>query len=435
MVAVGLGFVTSILVARTLGPELNGRYAMALLMPALLAQVLNLGVGPANIFYLGGDRVDLRTARRTTERLLWVMSAIGCAIGAGVIIWCADVWLPGIPAELLWLALATLPLTLWLTVNSAILQGLQDFAAFNRVQLAKPAVLLLAVTALVWIANLGPSGAIVSQVLSSGVALFALSHALHQHSRSPRQKVTDGTSEFSGSYGRHLLGYGWKAHLSNILTFLNYRADMFLLNALADASQVGVYTVAVGIAERIWLLSQAVSAVLFPRLSELHAGSGDVEAVAARVARNVLWLAAISGAALSLVTPVLVGVFFGPQYKLAANAIVLLMPGIVASAMARVLANDLSARGRPELNAYAAVGVVCINIGANLLLIPRLGLRGAALATSLAYSVNAIIKLVLYLRLSGQQLRGVLVPTREDLVLFGATARLIVDRIRNAGSQ
>jgi Na+-driven multidrug efflux pump len=77
-----------------------------------------------------------------------------------------------------------------------------------------------------------------------------------------------------------------------------------------------------------------------------------------------------------------------------------LLPGIVLISGTRVLANDISARGRPELNMYTAWLILIINIVANLLLIPHFGIEGAAIASTIAYTANSFAKLVQYSSLS-----------------------------------
>ncbi|WP_269851929.1 oligosaccharide flippase family protein [Methanosarcina horonobensis] len=52
------------------------------------------------------------------------------------------------------------------------------------------------------------------------------------------------------NYTKECLGYGWKAHLSNILAFVNYRADLFLVNFFLTPAATGIYLIAVQIAEK-----------------------------------------------------------------------------------------------------------------------------------------------------------------------------------------
>ena len=110
--------------------------------------------------------------------------------------------------------------------------------------------------------------------------------------------------------------------------------------------------------------------------------------------------------------------FFGSKYINATGALIWLLPGIVLGSLSRILSNDIAAKGKPELNMYVAFFVVSVNIIANIILIPAMGINGAALATTIAYSVNAIAKLYLYARLSGNMWWQPLLLDRTDIALI-----------------
>ena len=70
-------------------------------------------------------------------------------------------------------------------------------------------------------------------------------------------------SQVSMNYAKDSLIFGLKGHISNVLSFINYRIDIFIIAYFLDDIAVGIYSVAVLISERIWLVSQSVSSVLF----------------------------------------------------------------------------------------------------------------------------------------------------------------------------
>jgi len=86
---------------------------------------------------------------------------------------------------------------------------------------------------------------------------------------------------------------------------------------------------------------------------------------------------------------------FGAEYQASFEPFLWLLPGVIAGAGARVLSNAIAASGHPEWNFYVSLIVVGTNILGNFILIPVFGLLGAAVATSIAYTLNAIIKLIL----------------------------------------
>jgi len=101
---------------------------------------------------------------------------------------------------------------------------------------------------------------------------------------------------------------------------------------------------------------------------------------------------------LSVVLYFLLEPVFGDEYQASLEPFLWLLPGVIAGAGARVFSNAIAAIGRPEWNFYVSLLVVSINVLCNLLLIPLLGLVGAAIATTIAYGVNLLIKGYIVLR-------------------------------------
>ncbi len=62
-------FLLVVLIARELGPEGNGFYAMAILIPTMLANFLNFGVGPATVYYVSRGNFNVHQAMAGNLRL------------------------------------------------------------------------------------------------------------------------------------------------------------------------------------------------------------------------------------------------------------------------------------------------------------------------------------------------------------------------------
>lgn len=383
-------FLLVVLIARKLGPEGNGFYAMAILLPTLLANFLNLGVGPATVYYISRREFTLRQVLGGNLQLACAVSTVGI-LGALPLIWA---WggrlVPGVPNTLLYLGLFSFPLTLTTAYLNTILQGLENFRGFTLTQLSVIYVNLAGVVVALYVLGFGVVGAMAAYIVGQLFGLLVVLALLYRGSgkEDMQQPVTPTLKEYS----LKTLSYGWKVHLSNILAFVNYRADIFLVNFFLTPIATGIYVIAVQIAEKLWMLSQAASTVLFPRLSSMHENPEARLALTNKGFWIVAGLTAAAGITAATALYWLISPIFGKQYEEAWPAFVWLLPGIILGAGARIHSNCIAAAGKPEWNMYVAVGVVLVNVVANFLLIPRYSLVGAAWATSLAYGFNAIIK-------------------------------------------
>ena len=112
--------------------------------------------------------------------------------------------------------------------------------------------------------------------VAGAVAGFALAHAvtaLAVAATARRQLATATGARAADPEERPLrraVAFGIKGYLANALQFINYRFDVFVLAGVAGSAAVGQYSVAVAATSVMWLLPQALSEVLFPRVASLR---------------------------------------------------------------------------------------------------------------------------------------------------------------------
>ncbi|EPD12213.1 flippase [Cycloclasticus pugetii] len=409
-----LQLVVIAIIAREYGPESNGLYTMALLLPSMLGTFFNLGLSPANIYFIGAGKVGVKTAWVSVIKFFLILSIMGLCFGAAVIWWFAGSWFDGVSPLLLWFSLLLFPVSLFLSFVTSIFQGLQEFRIFNRVLLIQPSITLLVIVCLQLLENEDVLWLLVASFIGSIIALIVSILLL-------RPFVANSTSaEIQSDYGRALLSYGYKAHLSNTLAFINYKADIFLVNFFVGPVGAGIYVIAVQIVERLWMISQAVSTVLLPRLSELSDDEKTRKLLTPIVSRWVVFITFIGAALMAVLAFPFVILVFGNDYLGSISPMLVLLPGVVVFSSARVLANDLAARGKPELNMYASALSLVLNIITNITLIPKYGLTGAAIATSLSYVSTYVYIVFIYSRVTNVAIKEVMLVKASEMVSFRA---------------
>lgn len=409
----GLGL--AILIARALGPSGNGLYAVAVLVPTTLATLLQLGVGPGTIYHVGRGVVGPLHARATLLHVWGWVSTVGLAVAAGVAF--AVPVTEVVPAKLLWPGLLFFPVVLLQLLLANLLQAVEDFRGYNVAQLVPPLLTLVAAGFAVIVLDLGVVGAVWAFGVGQAGGLAVNWWFVRGHTRA-------GTAaQAPPHYRRELLSYGWKAHASNVMSFLSYRADILLVTWLSGAAAAGLYVVAVQLAERLWLLSQTTSVVVFPRLAQLEGDERTRNELTPVVSRWVFAATLLGAAVLALVARPAIGLLFGREFLSATKALYILLPGVVALGVSRILANDIAARGRPEINMYLALGALVANIVANLILIPVWGIAGAAAATTISYSLNTAAKVVVQTRLADAGWWQLFVFDRRDWTMLQRVAQ------------
>lgn len=400
--------LTIVIIARAFGPAGNGVYAVALILPTVLASLLNFGISPAHVYYLGSRQFNAGVVLGNSLLLALLLSLAGLLLGSACIWFKAEQWFPDVPHYLLWLALATFPLSLMQSFIISIFQGLQKFREFNIVLLVQSSMTLVLVSLIVIFGSQELSWIIIANFTGGAISLILSLCLLTKYLR-----LNDARIDICRI--RDAFHYGYKVYLGNVLAFVNYKMDIFLVNFLINPAAAGIYVVATQIGERLWLLSQATSTVLLPRLSELSHSEDVRLQLTPLVARLMLFVTSLASILLAAIAYPLIKVFFGDQFLSAFTPLVILLPGIVAVSASRVLANDLAARGRPELNMYTSFLVVVVNAAGNLLLIPLYGLSGAAVATSIAYVLNYFLRIAMYCNITRNTVSSVMVVGVKDI--------------------
>jgi O-antigen/teichoic acid export membrane protein len=218
----------------------------------------------------------------------------------------------------------------------------------------------------------------------------------------------------SDSQERPDLRYGLKVHLANMLAFLNYRLDILLVNFFIGPAGAGIYTVAVRVAEQLWVLSSSVGIVLLPRLAGLHSTEEIRRQLTPIIARWVTLAGFGMAMTLALIGDWIVPLAFGAEYAQSAAVLLWLLPGVVVYTWVLVLSPDLQARGRPDLTAWTAAVSLVINVVGTLLLIPSYGVIGAAFASTLSYVMSGVITVAFYKRLSQNRAKDLIRMGRTD---------------------
>ncbi len=179
----------------------------------------------------------------------------------------------------------------------------------------------------------------------------------------------------------------------------NYRLDQWLLGAISGSRQLGIYSVAVSWAEVLFYLPTTLAAVQRPDL--VRAGRRSAATHAATVFRAATVLTAVLAIGLIIAAPVLCATIFGEEFRDSIFDLRVLALGAFGIIALKQLGNALTAQGRPTL-ASTAIGIGFVaTLVLDVLLIPSHGAAGAAVASTLSYTVGGIAVVVIFSRALG----------------------------------
>lgn len=412
-------FLAGVLLARALGSEGRGVVAIFQASVGLAYAFLSLGVATAVVYFVA--RRDLKSREAMEVGLAVTLAAT--LVGAGVIglggLALGRFSEAGAP---FWLALVALPGALQFRLLEGVLRAQGRFGAMNILVVSLPAVSLAALAGVALLWRLDVTSAVQAWSLSF-LPPVLLGYALVGPSAWPR--ALPGLGRL-----RRVLFFGAQGQLGNLIQLLNYRLDSFLVLLFVNASGVGLYAVGVSLSEGLWFVANSVAVVLLTDLTA--ADAARAARMTALVCRNTLLVTALAAVAAALAAPLLVPAVFGGEFRGSVLPFVLLLPGTAAQAAVKVLAAYVFSRGRPMINANIALATLVVTVLLDLLLIPLLGVPGAALASSLAYGASLYLTGVAFRRLSGYSLAEALLPQRSDVGIYLDAARSLARRLTMA---
>jgi O-antigen/teichoic acid export membrane protein len=211
---------------------------------------------------------------------------------------------------------------------------------------------------------------------------------------------------------RSALAFGVKSHAGDVMMLGNYRLDQWILGATRTKAELGVYSVAVALAETLFYLPEAVKQVARPRLARATRLRAAAEGAA--VFRLTTVATVVIATPLVVLAPLVIRILFGDAFSGASPQLRLLALGAFGVIGMKILGNALTAQRRPELESVVVAIAFAATIGLDIALIPTFGGTGAAIASTVSYLVGGIAVAGVYVRVLGIE-AAALVPRRVEI--------------------
>ncbi|MCX8072595.1 MAG: polysaccharide biosynthesis C-terminal domain-containing protein [Candidatus Binatia bacterium] len=414
----GFGLVTSIILARGLGPHDRGLLALALLLPSTLLTLTKLGIAQANVYCTRREGAPLAQVASNSLAL-----ALGLGLLGGAVVWLLReplqrTVLRDLPTWALLVAMWRLPLLLIDSYFWGVLQAMGRFSVYNRRTLGGAAGVLVGVGTLWMVGRLSLSTALTVYALCTTLMVGSLVVTV--------RRLLPFSLGIDRSLLARQLSFGSRSYTQILTMHLLYRSDVYLVAYLLDPARTAFYSLALHFAEVLLEIPQAVGWVIYPKLASMD--KADVHRTTAQTCRRTLLLTALAGLALVGIGPFLIPLWYGRAFAPAAAPLPFVAVGAVAMAIFTILSRDFTSRNRQSVNIFAGAVALGVNLGLNVFLIPLWGIVGAAVATAIAYCLAAGLLIGFFRLESGLSVREALVPRWSDVTAIWTAARQPIER-------
>jgi O-antigen/teichoic acid export membrane protein len=405
-----INVLTGVITARLLGAEGRGIYAAVTLWPPLLAALATAGLGTAVVVRMRKSSENAGAIANVGLVLALVQSAIAAA--------CAIFLLPHFLSQysptvvfFAQLCLVSVLVNGAQTIMKQAFAGAGQFRWYNLTHLSPPLLYILALLAIIPFSVLTADGAILALLGSGAVATLMVVPA---YLRRVRPRFAGARAEI-----RPLLSYSTRAAMMDVVQALATNADRLVLIPLLPATELGLYAVAFSFSRVIQLVQPAIMSVVLSHMSRSSSEGPRLHDISVRF---LLFALAGSCSVLWLVGRPLLIFTYGAEFGATDLLFKILLVEASFGVLSQVTIQLFLSRDRPGVASAIQVTVLCVSLAALLILVPRFGSTGAAVALLLA----GVLRWSLLLG----AMRVILRLPLPRLYLNGADWRYLMSRLR-----
>ncbi|WP_421732401.1 lipopolysaccharide biosynthesis protein [Cellulomonas sp.] len=372
-----LGLLSAPILARSLGTEGRGETAAALALTGLLPIALSMGIPIVARRRAAHDDRVAETVR--TIRLLGLVAGlVGALVGWGSAALVLDSLDTQAQVALIVASAGCSAAGLLWISDVNILMGQERHGSFAVVNLVAASV-FVALVAVAALTNSISVAVVIWLNLAAMVGTLVVSSLLVRAPlRGPRASASVLLRESRRYYG------------AQVAEAASYRLDQFFALPIIGAQAAGLYSVAATIALLPMAVGQAIGSSTFRSFIRAHS-NGTLDDVLRRDVRGAMVAGWASALAVGAATPVIVLVFFGQQFAGAIIPAFIAAAGAVAVVAGYVVNSGLVALNKGWQQTTSQVAGLVVGVGLLVLLGPRLGAIGAAIASSCGYWVTFLV--------------------------------------------
>lgn len=386
--------ISTVWVARRGGPQLVGVYALLRVLPGLAGVVCSCGLPAAATFFIAGPGGRERRLRPTIVLIILVGGLLGSGGWFALSPVLHRLFFPDISLPLVAFTGLAVLTQLLVAVGKSCLQGDKDMPGANWATFYEEAVFIPVYGALV-ILGLDGGWLMVLALIASDLLVAGWI---------ARRLVRRGWLTLMGrpdlGLARTICIFGLRGQVGGVVSLLNLRLDFLLLGGVSGPAVLGAYSVASKYAELLRLPGLAVTYVSYPRFARMTEKEARMQV--RRLFVPAVGLNVLLAVPLALLASWLLPALYGRDFHGAIVPTWILLAGLLGEGVSGLITGYLYGRGKPGINSLAMGGGLIATLILDLLLIPRFGSIGAAVASAVAYLLTTAALVGCFLSLHGR---------------------------------
>lgn len=393
--------------AWVLGPSDRGSYAVCLIFASLLAVSFAFSMDVAIQYYVASKK--MKVVEGVSIALSYIVIGSLLAITLGVIMMHMRLsFFTKASKESFYIALVCVPIIMLTSLFSFLLIGLRQFKWMAIFTVCQSAIQLIGIILLVSLFDLGVNGALYT-VLFAGLVVIAMNFIFLRK----KYKLTLVWPTID--HTRLIFLYGIRYYLARFSNIINFQIGTIVLAFFVSRSEIGFFAIGTRLIAYVLIIPDVLSNALMPRIASDSNGRADLVAQAIRLSGTVCGLALII---LLLISKPVVRILLSPVFLPIVPLMWILAPGIFVRCISKITIPYFKGTNRPGISSIAMVSGVVTNILLLFILLPLMGLQGAALAMTIGCFVSSIILITRFHSISVLPFAKLWKYERKDLAIL-----------------
>jgi len=399
-------FFISILLARMLGPQGRGEYALALLIPWIFIMFFSFGIGEATTVLIGKKRFFIEKVVKSLNFYVITTSIICFLIYFFLSDFILKIVKYNIKIELYYLSFLVIPLTLFWGGFASVLLGLSEIKVVSWGRLLNNIAFIFLLIVFSFFLKITVQ---IVMIIFSLSLIIEIIYCMYFISKYTKIGIC-----FEPEVLREQIKFGGKFFVSGLFNYANRRLDSLLINFFIGTYYLGIYTIAVGITENLLTLSNVLSRVIFSS-SATSSNTNESSTTTDSIIRQNIFIMFLFGLILAVfVRPILV-FLYSSKFVDSIIPTLFLIPGVISLGVGLVIGYALAGYEKPEEVTKSSAIACVFTVVLDFILIPKYKVNGAALTSTIAYTIGTVYLIVSYLKITKHSILDILILRKQDI--------------------
>lgn len=413
-----LGVLSGVFSTRLLGDEGKGVFSLIQANMQLFVLIFSIGIQTGVVYFISSKKISEQLVIGMATTVFLINSFLLLALLlVSYILNLNHLFLPDGYTQLFYLAFIFI-MYLFSFLNSlfsSVFQAHSKFKTINFISIANSIINVVLFSTLFFVSSSQLNNPVsrLNIILFITTAVLFINTLMWVYYYNKHINIKPSFNfEFKHQF-KTFLSYNSSIYIGMFINFFNYRLDLWIVNHYLPEKDLSYYSLAANINQIILYLSVTIASVLLPNLS----GKTEEERVELfiKVSRICFMFFGVIILTAYMLSSFIIPFMYGNEFENTVIPFQIILPGMLFSCITQLFSIFIVSANRNIFNIIACSFGLVFTLILDLILIPKIGINGASIATSLSYFIIFLLSYIFVIYLLNKKTLNLFIPKRHDL--------------------